>query len=548
MFKKLASFLVTAALAVTGLAFTASAPAQAAAPATGSIYYIGGWNMGDALNDPFWTGFRRFDPVTGDDIRLDLETPSCAGLAGSSTTGLAVDIAHKRIYWTANDGVAGVFAMDLVSGNCYMLQDGGSPRGIVFSPDGMTVIWSEREYDPNRGIRVQQLRTNQVADLEVASSPNAVNGVIEVDIPGYNDISISDLEMKNGRMYALMNLTDNIDLSTRNFIYSYDPTSLADTPTLESETGVIGSPYQFQIGENAYYVSTYDQIYKVEFGTPGAVWGMMLDQVAGFALIGDTIYSAFTRDTPMKKFNVLTSTEPEAISSNPPVDMMSYLVYAEPMPVPVISATASKTTGGTVDVPYTGVTIGTNEVLGYSITPQDGGAPFGGVCTIVNSKCRITGLDDAKIYDLTLRYAYTYLDAGAVMHVSMASAPSNQVVINEPVVNPPPPPTPSKLKAIKTVTGFEFEAGTLTAATKKSIRTWLTGKTGYTKVTCVGYTGYNYFKRSNAFLTKLALKRATNVCNYIHKLNPSIVVKAKTAKNQVSKKSSTRRVIATITN
>ncbi len=117
----------------------------------------------------------------------------------------------------------------------------------------------------------------------------------------------------------------------------------------------------------------------------------------------------------------------------------------------------------------------------------------------------------------------------------------------EGVINPTTP-TPSAKKAVKVFTGFEFEKSTLTTSTKRAIKTWLKGKTGFTKVTCVGYTGFNWNKRSTAYLTKLALQRATNVCNYIHTLNPSIKVKSKTAKLEKSKKDATRRVAATITN
>jgi hypothetical protein len=647
MFKKLSAIIISASLAFVGLVATAT-PAQAVpAGSTGSLYYVGGWKDGN------WTGIRSYNLLTGEDFQLDLDSPTCAGLASSSTTGIAADIPRKRLYWTANDGVAGVFAMDLANGTCYTIQNGGSPRGVVFSADGETILWSERTYDQNRGIEVQQLRTNQVADLAVASSPNAVNGQIDIEISGYHDISISDLEMKDGRMYALMNLTDDADLSTKNFIYSFDPTSLADPAVLESDTGVIGTPYQFQIGTDAYYVSTFDQIYKIDFGSPGASWGMMLDQVAGFALVGDDIYSAFYRDMPLSVFNPTTDSDPRPISSNPPIDMFSYITYGEPLTIPVITAESSDIVNGTSDVPFSGVTIATNEIVGYSVVPRDGSAPFGGKCVISGSICQISGLDPNKVYDVTLRYAYTYENPNEPAnqtHVIIVSAPSNSVpvyhldtptittpsvqssngsatlgfgnvtlgadhklsynavprdgspklggycevtgttcliagldslkdydvtltnaltyvdpndqltkilfesassnaaAVLKPTVTPDPGITERGKKSIKTVTGFEFEKGALTTATKKAIRAWLAGKTGFTKVTCVGYTGYNYNKRSKAYLTKLALSRATNVCNYIHTLRPNIVVKSKTAKLDTSKKSATRRVVATINN
>ncbi|MEN9731980.1 MAG: hypothetical protein RL488_1290 [Actinomycetota bacterium] len=545
MFKKLLSSLFIATLSLVGITATAQA---AGTGDIGSIYYIGAWDMGNAQVDPFWTGIRHLNLATGEDAPLDLNSPTCSGLASSSTTGLAVDVPHKRIYWTANDGVAGVFALDLNNGKCYTLEPNGNPRGIVFSADGQNVIWSTRIYDAGLGTYVQELRTLAVTDLELIQNTSPTPGSIRVEIPGFSNIAISDLEMHADRMYALLDATEDSNLASHNFIYSFDPNDLSVAPVQESDTGVIGTPYQFQIGSNAFYVSTFDQIYKIEFGSPGATWGMSLDQIAGFALVGDNIYSAFSRDEPMKIFNINNDTNPRALDANPPVDMFSYLVYAAPMPTPTITAALSKSLNGVADVPFSGVTLTANDKLGYSIVPRDGSAPFGGFCTVVANKCRISGLEDLKIYDVTLRLGYTYQDPNDQAnptHVIMASAPSNTAQVNDGSVTPP---TPSAKKAIKTLTGFEFEKGALTASTKKAIKVWLTGKTGFTKVTCVGYTGFNYNKRSNAYLTKLALTRATNVCNYIHTLNPSIVVKSKTAKLDKSKKDATRRVIATITN
>ena len=554
MLKKLAATALVSILTVVGL--SAIAPAQAAGTGdVGSIYYVGAWNMGNASVDPFWTGIRRLDLATGDDIALDLNSPTCAGLASSSTSGLAVDVPHKRIYWTATDGTAGVFALDLSLGKCYAIELNSNPHGIAISDNGQTLSWSVRAFDPVRGIFVSELHTQSVADLELIAATNPTPGSVPVDISGFSDINVSDLEMHNGRLYILLDAVEDASLSSHNFIYSYDPSDLSIAPTLEADTGVIGTPLQFQIGTDSYFVSTGDQIYRVPFGNAGATWGMMLNQISGFALVGDNIYSAFNRDEPMKIFNINTDTNPRAIDSNPPVDMFSYLVYAAPIPTPTITAAKSMSTNGVVDVPFSGVSPTGNEKIGYSLVPRDGSAPTGGFCVVVASKCRISGLEDLKIYDVTLRLAYTYQDpsdSANPTHVIVASGPSNSAQINDgtiaPPPPPPPPPTPAAKKATKTLTGFEFEKGALTAATKKAIKSWLNGKTDFTKVTCVGYTGYNWNKRSNSFLTKLALQRATNVCNYIHTLKPTILVQSKTTKRDVSDKDAARRVIATITN
>ena len=157
MLRKLASSALAIALAIAGLVAT-NTPAQAAGTGDqGSIYYIGSWIGAD------WQGIRRYDLATGDDMRLDLDSPTCSGLAGSSTSGLAVDLAHKRLYWTATDGTAGVFAMDLSIGKCYALELDTSPRGIAISDDGETLNWTDRVYDPAQGIYCL-LYTSDAAD------------------------------------------------------------------------------------------------------------------------------------------------------------------------------------------------------------------------------------------------------------------------------------------------------------------------------------------------------------------------------------------------
>ena len=553
MSKKFFSAITSALLVLSGLV---TAPAAQAVPTgdTGSIYYVGAWNMGDANTDPFWTGIRRFDLSSGDDIALDLNSPTCAGLASSSTSGLAVDVPHKRLYWTATDGVNGVFALDMATAKCYTIEADTSPRGISISEFGNILTWGVRVYDPVTSSFTQELRTINVTDLEAIGSTPITPDSVSVDIAGFSDIAVSDLELKNGRLYALMNATEDASLSAHNFIYSFDAEDITLPPVQESDTGVIGTPYQFQIGTDAFYVSTFDQIYKIEFGSSGASWGMMLDQVAGFALVGNHIFSGFTRDTPLKMFDLVSQTGPTDLDTLAWPDMNSYFAYAAPIAAPTITAASARSTNGTVDIPFTGVTLGANEKIGYSLTPRDATPPSGGFCVIVGNTCRITGLVDTRIYDVNLRLAYTYQDANDPANptkVIVASGPSNSVQINDGTVTPPPPPvppTPTAKKSVKTVTGFEFERGALTTATKREIRAWLKGKTGFTKVTCIGYTGYNWNKRSTAYLNKLALARATNVCNYIHTLRPSIVVKSKTAKRDSSDRDAARRVIATITN
>jgi hypothetical protein len=112
--------------------------------------------------------------------------------------------------------------------------------------------------------------------------------------------------------------------------------------------------------------------------------------------------------------------------------------------------------------------------------------------------------------------------------------------------NPPTPPTtPDVLSG--TIHGFKFERAKMLPRATREIGSLLTDVTGYTKVTCVGYTGFNWNKRTSYSLKRLAINRANNVCNYIHRLYPNIqIVKVRSVRER-SKVSDTRRVRVTMT-
>lgn len=78
----------------------------------------------------------------------------------------------------------------------------------------------------------------------------------------------------------------------------------------------------------------------------------------------------------------------------------------------------------------------------------------------------------------------------------------------------------------KSFTGFAFEKSTLTTSMKNQIKAWVkaTAKSGFTLVSCTGYTGFNVNKRDQAFLQTLAETRSRNICNYIHSLKDVIAV------------------------
>ena len=78
----------------------------------------------------------------------------------------------------------------------------------------------------------------------------------------------------------------------------------------------------------------------------------------------------------------------------------------------------------------------------------------------------------------------------------------------------------------KSFTGFAFEKAVLTNAMKAKIRAWVNSAatSGYTLVSCTGYTGFNVNKREQAFLQTLAETRSRNICDYIHSLKDVISV------------------------
>jgi hypothetical protein len=88
------------------------------------------------------------------------------------------------------------------------------------------------------------------------------------------------------------------------------------------------------------------------------------------------------------------------------------------------------------------------------------------------------------------------------------------------------PATAEDLVKTTSFTGFAFEKPYLTSAMKAKIRRWVLANatSGFTLVSCTGYTGYNVNKREQAFLQTLAERRSQNICNYIHSIKNVIAV------------------------
>lgn len=99
----------------------------------------------------------------------------------------------------------------------------------------------------------------------------------------------------------------------------------------------------------------------------------------------------------------------------------------------------------------------------------------------------------------------------------------------------------------KTFSGFEFEKTTVTPDMKAAIQTWIALNANFTQVSCFGYTGYNVFNRSKAFLQKLAVTRAKSVCKFVNRISSKTKIKSTGGIPSSSKNPSSRRVTITLT-
>lgn len=93
------------------------------------------------------------------------------------------------------------------------------------------------------------------------------------------------------------------------------------------------------------------------------------------------------------------------------------------------------------------------------------------------------------------------------------------------------------------ISGFQFEKSKISTVMYQKLRTWLNANKDVTQVTCTGYTGFNQNKLTPAQLAKLGKDRAVNVCGYLKKLRPSLVIKIATPVASNSKNAATRRVV-----
>lgn len=157
--------------------------------------------------------------------------------------------------------------------------------------------------------------------------------------------------------------------------------------------------------------------------------------------------------------------------------------------------------------------------------------------------------------------------------VVSSPAPSNPPVNNPPSNDPPVPPvnnSPSQglgqpialpggalnanpgssvaqswTRMSRTVTGFEFEKSVENQAVKVRIQS-VVNEVGYqqpVRITCQGFTGFNWHSRSSAFLIKLATARAKLTCSRLQETFPTAQVEVLKPRNLSSKSPLARKVV-----
>lgn len=162
-------------------------------------------------------------------------------------------------------------------------------------------------------------------------------------------------------------------------------------------------------------------------------------------------------------------------------------------------------------------------------------------------------------------YTFASVLANRTLDVTFSAIPAppqNQNNSSPPSQNTPVPDTNNATTGIATnapvitwtqkrfvVTGFEFEKSLETQVVNtylQKITTEITTRTPFT-ITCQGFTGYNWHKRSSAFLKRLATERATLACNNLKAAYPDATIKVASPLNLRSKSPLSRKVLVVLT-
>ena len=107
--------------------------------------------------------------------------------------------------------------------------------------------------------------------------------------------------------------------------------------------------------------------------------------------------------------------------------------------------------------------------------------------------------------------------------------------------------SPTWTRMSRTVTGFEFEKSLETQEVSGRLQSVINDVGFYqpVRITCQGFTGFNWHSRSSAFLIKLATERATITCARLQETYPSAQVNVLKPRNLNSKSPLARKVVVT---
>ena len=495
---------------------------------------------------------------------LGTSDPSCASDIGLPS-GIAVDHSHNVIYWGITDGTTGVFAMDLTTGVCHTIEAGTAPYGMAINPITQTLIWVIAGHDPSTWAIRTEVHSVSVANLSLFDSAPPTIEIDTLSIPGYHDIWATDVEIDGSTAYLPAGMADDSTGNVTLFVLSLPLGDLSAAPTIEVDTGDLASSLQLAITPTTFYIQTdTNGIDIIDRASASLVGGIWTDQVWGIAVSDNSIYSIVSRGSLLQALDVRNVGDPAvALTGSPAPDFTSYIAYVSGglngLVPPTLSLLHGRSSGGNLAITYSSADPSGSVKFVFHAKSTDGSPDVAGLCTITAGVCHVSGLDDAHEYNIYISAAFVRVDntdpARPVNYIIAESESSSAVAANNssldpvvvPPVTPPVPPVtppaghPSPIK--NSFSGFRTEKSALTPALKKAIRAWLHGKTGFTKVSCEGYTGNNFRKRSSAFITALATARATNTCAYVHQLYPSITVSGTSVHKTTSTNDAIRKTV-----
>ena len=420
--RKIISAVVTVLITLVSLQAVQTPASAAVSTETGDIYYFGAW---DNATQAF-RGFHRYNLETKTDEALFGDSPTCLGLVGEPSS-IAVDPAHNKVFWSITDGNAGVFALDLATATCYTVSIDAPVMGLEVIPDTQTLVWSVN----NGGM---YLGTADVTDLTNIPTPNYT----PLNIAGNTVYNVTDIVLAENKLFLMV--FGDLGAGAMGQIYSTDPTNIGASFTLEKDTGLTPYPGQLIITPDAFYYNIVSaQIVKIPRDGSALVGFLDVSDTAGFTIANGKMYTAKNRDSDLKSISlddwsqIMTPLPGGAIP-----DFVGKLRYSAAtqggLTTPTINVANANSISGTAELPFSGVTISSNQALAYTVTSRYGNEVLTGFCNVNGSTCGISGLNDNKRYTVRLKLVYTFDNFGTLVS-TVGSTPSNQANINLGVTN-----------------------------------------------------------------------------------------------------------------